>query len=206
MKSNLLLTVLATTVLAVTPAFAKKKETQAKAETYKIDTKASMIEWTGSKATGSKHHGVVGVKEGQIEVQGSEIKGGQFTADMATLENRDLAGSPENKAKLEGHLKSEDFFNVTQYPESVFKIKSAKKTKDNEYTIKGELTMLGKTQPIEFPATVTQENGKMTGIADVKIDRTKWNLKYGSGKFFKNLGDKLISDEFNLKLVFVAVK
>ena len=205
MNSKLFVMTLAAFALSANTALAKKEKATT-TEVYKIDAQASTIEWTGAKATGSKHNGTVTIKEGQLEVANNEIKGGQFTVQMDTIVNKDLEGSPEYKTKLETHLKSEDFFNVVKYPESTFKIKSVKKKSDTEITVKGDLTMIGKTKEVEFPATVKMENGKLTGTADVKLDRTKWDLKYGSGKFFKNLGDKMISDEFSLKLNLVATK
>ncbi len=208
MNSKLLVMTCAALALSANTALAKKMDKAEKAATeiYKIDAQASTVEWIGSKATGAQHNGTIAIKEGQLEVLNNEIKSGQFSTQMDTLTNKDLEGSPEYKTKLETHLKSEDFFHVTKYPEANFKIKSIKKKSDTEITVKGDLTMIGKTQMIEFPATVKMEANQITGTADIKLDRTKWNLKYGSGKFFKNLGDKLISDEFSLKLNLVAKK
>jgi polyisoprenoid-binding protein YceI len=211
MKSMMMLTIAAlafsaNTAMAKKPAKAMKAEKAAAAEIYKIDTQASTIEWTGTKITKAQHKGTLAIKDGQLEVANKEISGGQFTAKMDSLTDKDLEGSPEYKTKLETHLKSEDFFNVAKYPESSFKIKSVKKKSDTEYTIKGDLTMIGKSQEVEFPAQVKMEDGKVSGTAELKIDRTKWDLKYGSGKFFKDLGDKMINDEIILNLNLVAKK
>ena len=183
------------------------KKAAATAETYKVDTTASVIEWKGTKKVGSFHNGDIKVQSGDIIVEKNQIKSGQFTVDMKTITNKDLTDADYNK-KLVGHLSNEDFFNVTKFPTSTFKLTSvtAGKNKD-EVTVKGELTMIGQTNPIEFPATVKIENGTATGQATVKIDRTKWGLKYGSGNFFKELaGDKIINDEFELTLKLVAKK
>lgn len=183
------------------------KKAAATAETYKVDTAASVIEWKGTKKVGSFHNGDIKVQAGDIIVEKNQIKSGQFTVDMKTITNKDLTDADYNK-KLVGHLSNEDFFNVTKFPTSTFKLTSvtAGKNKD-EVTVKGELTMIGQTNPIEFPATVKIENGTATGQATVKIDRTKWGLKYGSGNFFKELaGDKIINDEFELTLKLVAKK
>lgn len=208
MNTKIALLTLAAFALSANTAIAKKTDKMAKpaAEVYKIDANASTVEWIGSKATGAKHNGFISISEGQIEMVNSEIKAGQFTTKMDTLTNKDLESTPDYKTKLETHLKSEDFFNVAKYPQATFKIKSVTKKSDTEVMIKGDLTMIGKTQPVEFPATIKMEAGKVMGTADIKLDRTKWDLKYGSGKFFKNLGDKLISDDFNLKLNLVATK
>lgn len=185
-----------------------KKEMSAKAEIFKIDTTASTIAWKASKATGASHDGLIAVKEGQIEVADKTVKGGNIVADMKTMTNKDLASSPEYQTKLMEHLKSDDFFGVAKKGQetSTFKFTSVEKKSDTEILVKGTLTMIGQTQPVEFPATIKMEGDKVTGNAVVKLDRTKWGLKYGSGKFFKNLGDKLINDEFELTLNLVAKK
>ncbi|MNT31502.1 hypothetical protein D3C72_1673410 [compost metagenome] len=199
-----------------TQAMAKKdakkkadKAATAAVETYKIDTKESSVAWKGFKKVGSTHNGHISVKEGQVEVDAKGVvKGGTVAIDMATISNEDLKDSADYQKKLIGHLSSEDFFNVTKYPTSTFKVLSVTPGKDaNQITVKGEFTMIGQTQPIEFPATVKVDKGVLTGEALVKIDRTKWGLKYGSGSFFKELaGDKIIADEFELNLKLVAKK
>ncbi len=211
MKNQFMTLTLAVFALTANTALAKKeaaktsKTDKAAATTYKIDAAASSIEWTGTKATGASHTGTIALKDGPLDVAGNEIKGGQFSVKMDTLTDKDLTDAAY-KAKLETHLKSEDFFNVAKYPESTFKIKSVTKKSDTEVSIKGDLTMIGKTQEVEFPATIKMDGNTITGTADVTLDRTKWDLKYGSGKFFQGLGDKMIKDDFNLKLNLVAKK
>lgn len=179
------------------------------ADVYKIDAKESSVVWKGSKKMGSFHTGGIAVKDGQIELdKKNQITAGTVTIDMATIANEDLKGSPEFQKKLVGHLSSDDFFGVAKFPTSNFKILSVSpgKAKD-EVTVKGELTIIGKTNPIEFPAKVSVDKGIVKGEAQVKVDRTKWGLKYGSGNFFKELtADKIISDEFELNLKLVAKK
>jgi polyisoprenoid-binding protein YceI len=112
------------------------------------------------------------------------------------------------QAKLIGHLSSDDFFKVEKFPESTFKLTSLtpEKTK-GVYKVKGELTMLGKTEPIEFPAKMTIEKGTLTGSGKVTLERLKWGLQYGSGSIFKSLtADKIINDSFDLTLNIVAKK
>ncbi|MFS4460196.1 YceI family protein [Bdellovibrio sp. HCB2-146] len=180
----------------------------AQAETLKLDTKASTVAWKGFKKMGSTHNGGISVKEGNIETnKKGEITAGLVTIDMATITNEDLKDSADYQKKLIGHLSNEDFFNVTKFPTSTFKITSVTKKSGDEYTVKGDFTMIGQTNPIEFPAKIKTDKGVTTGEATVKIDRTKWGLKYGSGNFFKELaGDKIISDEFELTLKLVAKK
>lgn len=206
-----IMTLLAITFLTTTAQadkHGKKAKALGKAEIFKIDTASSTIGWKGSKATGSFHEGNLSIKEGQIEVSDKMIKGGNVVADMGTITNKDLAGSPDYQKKLVDHLKSEDFFHVTKkgHETSTFKFTSVEKKSETEIMVKGTLTMIGSTQPIEFPATIKMDGDQISGTATVKMDRTKWGLKYGSGKFFKNLGDKLINDEFELTLNLVAKK
>lgn len=176
------------------------------AEVYKIDTKSSTVTWKGTKKVGSFHVGGISVKEGDVSVDKGQLTGGNVVIDMTTITNEDVK-DPEYNKKLVGHLSTEDFFNAAKYPTSLFKVTSVTAKGKNEVLVKGDLTMIGKTNPIEFPAKVTIEKGTVTGEAKVKIDRTKWGLKYGSGNFFKELaGDKIINDEFELTLKLVAKK
>ena len=182
--------------------------TAAAADVYKIDTQASSVAWKGIKKTGSAHQGHIAVKDGEIQVdKKGAVTGGLINIDMVTISNEDLKDSPDYQKKLVGHLSSEDFFNVTKYPTSSFKLTSVTAKSKNEVLVKGELTMIGKTNPIEFPAKISTDKGIMTGEANVKVDRTKWGLKYGSGNIFKELtADKIINDEFELTLKLVAKK
>lgn len=179
------------------------------ADVYKVDAQASKIAWKGTKKMGSAHNGHISVKEGEITTdKKNQITAGTVVVDMKTISNEDLKDSAEYQKKLVGHLSSADFFNVEKYPTSTFKITSVTAGKaKNEVIVKGELTMIGGTHPVEMPATVTVDKGVMTGKGKLMIDRTKWGLKYGSGNFFKELaGDKIINDQFELDLDLVAKK
>jgi polyisoprenoid-binding protein YceI len=210
MKFNLFTSALIVTTLLSPLAMADKhnKAGKGKAETYKIDTAASSVKWKASKVTGDSHDGNISVKEGTVEVEKGMIKSGNIVVDMNSMTNADLAKSPDYQKKLMDHLKSDDFFGVAKKGNetSTFNITSVEKKSATEILVKGTLTMIGQTQPVEFPATVKMEKGQMIGTANVKLDRTQWGLKYGSGKFFKNLGDKMINDEFELTLNLVAKK
>lgn len=193
-------------------ADAKTKKADQKAaaaitvETYKIDTAASVIEWKGKKVAYG-HNGTLKVQSGEFQVENNTIKSGNVVADMKSMANTDIKEEKDNK-KLIGHLSSPDFFNVEKNPTSEFKLISVKPSKaKDEVIIKGDFTMVGQTHPIEFPATVKFENGTATGQGTVKIDRTKWGLKYNSGNFFKDLAaDKIINNDIELTLKIVAKK
>jgi polyisoprenoid-binding protein YceI len=171
--------------------------------TYNISTKSSSIEWNAKKITG-EHSGVVLLKNGSITVKDGILTGGEFDADMTTISATDLQG--EWKDKLDGHLKSDDFFSVDKHPTAKFVIKKAEQIKGKEYKILGSMTIKGITNDISFNATVDTDGNKFAAFADVTIDRTKWDIKYGSNQFFEGLGDKAIYDDFTLKIRLGATK
>ena len=182
--------------------------TQAPAAALKLDAKASSVAWTGSKKLGSSHHGKVEVKEGLVEVNDKgELTGATVTIDMTKLTNTDLKDSPDDQKKLVRHLSSADFFNVEKYPTATFKLKKVSKLSEGNYIANGEFTMVGIPKPIEFPASIKISKDAVAGEAKVKIDRTKWGLKYNSGNFIKDLvAEKVINDEFVLDIKLAAKK
>src|SRR5690606_29663285 len=156
-----------------------------------VNVEKSTVTWKGYKVTGS-HHGTIALKEGQLTFDGDNLTGGEFTVNMTTLVSNDLEG--EYKGKLEGHLKSDDFFGTDAHPNAHLVFTNVKSTGKNSYEVTGDLTIKGKTNPITFDLSVY--GSKAT--ANVKIDRSKYDVRYGSGSFFDNLGDKTIYDEFDL--------
>jgi polyisoprenoid-binding protein YceI len=174
-------------------------------ETYGLNTESTKIEWVGTKVTG-EHRGLIKVKEGSsLTFKGDQITGGNVVIDLNSLTVTDLT-DPEYVAKFVGHMKSADFFNTEKYPEAKLVITKSKKTKDG-LELEGKLTILDKTQPIKFTATApSKTTDSFTSKAVIKIDRTKFGLKYGSGQFFKDLGDKMIHDEFTLNIDLNAKK
>lgn len=180
------------------------------ADVYKIDTAKSVVEWKAGKKVGSFHNGTVKVKGGSVETdKKGAVKSADVVVDMKTIVSDDLKDSPDYKKKLEGHLSSDDFFKVDKFPESTFKLTSVtpKAGSKDEFTVKGDLTMIGKTEAIEFPAKISSDKKSISGKATVVIERLKWNLQYGSGSIFKSLtADKIINDTFELTLNIVANK
>jgi len=172
-------------------------------ETLKANTTASTIAWVAKKV-GGQHDGIVNLKEGSLEVTDNVITGGSFVIDMTSLECKDLTG--EYKGKLEGHLKSDDFFAVASNPIASFVVTSAIPQGTGLYKIVGNLTIKGITKEIKFPATVTTEGNKTTANANITVDRSEFNVRYGSSSFFEGLGDKVIYDDFTLAVTLVASK
>ncbi|QKJ64324.1 YceI family protein [Flavobacterium sp. M31R6] len=165
-------------------------------QTYKIDVSKSIINWEGKKITG-QHEGTINFKDGYLVFKDKKVTGGSFTADMKTLSNTDQTGS--SKSKLEGHLRSEDFFNIDNYPISTLVFKSIASKGNNTYLINADLTIKGITNSIQFDLVV---NGKKA-TAELTINRTKYDIKYGSGSYFDDLGDKTIYDDFDLNVTLV---
>lgn len=164
------------------------------AQTYKIDVSKSIIKWEGKKITG-EHEGTINFQEGYLVFKDKKLVGGNFTADMKTLTNTDQTGS--SKQKLEGHLKSEDFFNTANFTTATLVFKNSASKGDKSYLINADLTIKGITNAIQFDLDLKDKN---KAKADLKVNRTKYNIKYGSGSYFDDLGDKTIYDNFELKV------
>ncbi|WP_425391856.1 YceI family protein [Ekhidna sp.] len=174
------------------------------AKEMKVNTAESVITWTGKKVVGKSHNGTLKLKEGALQMDGNKLTGGSFVIDMNSLNNEDLSG--EWKAKLEGHLKSDDFFSVETYPTAEFVITEAKSTGKNSYDITGDVTIKGKTETISFPATIKENGGNYEATADLSFDRSKFDVKYGSDSFFDDLGDKVIEDNIDLSVKLIVGK
>jgi polyisoprenoid-binding protein YceI len=175
------------------------------ANTYTIDTQKSVMKWVGKKVVGG-HDGIVKIKQGTVVTKGTEVSG-TIVIDMHTIENSDIENATY-RAKLEGHLKNPDFFDVEKYPTSTFVITQAKEVSKGTYSLTGNLTIKDKTHPVTFSATVSEIDKTTMLKASFSIDRTKWGVVYNSKGFFdvKALGDKLILDDikFELDIVLVA--
>jgi polyisoprenoid-binding protein YceI len=179
----------------------------AKAETYKVDTAQSILQWEGrKKLVDSGHHGTLKLRSGELQMEGGNIVGGTFDVDMTSLKVEDLT-DPKMNAKLSGHLKSDDFFSIDKYPTARFVIKKATKGANGQTEVTGDLTIKGKTATLSFPVEMKQEKGKTQFSGNASVDRTKYDVKYNSLKFFSDLVDKaIISDEFGIKMNIVTAK
>lgn len=170
---------------------------------YKVDAKASTIEWEAKKVTG-QHNGTISFGVSTLKVEKKKISGGSLTVDMTTIANTDLGTSPMS-AKLVGHLKSDDFFSVEKFPQSTLELKKVEAKSGNVYHFTADLTIKGITNPLEFDAEVVDASGQLTATGIMTINRAKFNIKYGSGSFFEGLGDKMIYDDFTLKFKLIAI-
>jgi len=171
---------------------------------YNVDVTSSNIVWNGYKVTGS-HTGNVKVKSGKLNIDGGKLTGGSFEIDMTSVTCTDLTGGGADK--LVGHLNSDDFFGVATYPTAKFVISRAiaTDTKGN-YKIIGNLTIKSTTKEIKFNANVVEADDMVKAIGKITIDRSDFDVRYGSGSFFDSLGDKTIYDEFDMNVSLVAKK
>jgi len=167
------------------------------AQTYQVNPSKSVLKWNGKKVTG-EHYGKISIKEGSFVVDNNKVSTGSFVIDMTTITCEDLQG--EWMDKLVGHLKSDDFFGVASHPEAKLVITESSALKNNKANLKANLTIKGITHPVEFEAT--QMGNSFSAM--VTVDRTLYNVRYGSGKFFDNLGDKTIYDDFTLDVKLEA--
>ena len=162
------------------------------AQTKKVDVAKSTISWVGKKVTG-QHEGTVNLKEGNLIFKGKKVVGGNFTVDMTSMTTTDLKAG-QGKEKLDGHLKSEDFFGTATHKTASLEITSVTASGKNAYSATGNLTIKNITKEVNF--TLSVYGSKAT--ASLKVDRSQFDIRYGSGSFFDNLGDKTIYDEFDL--------
>jgi polyisoprenoid-binding protein YceI len=181
-------------------AFATKPHT----DQVRVNTKSSTVKWTGSKVA-SAHEGTVNIQKGMLMIEHGTLVGGQISIDMNSITNTDIE-SEEYRAKLEGHLKNEDFFNVEAFPLATITIVNAAKGKGDSYKVVANLTIKGITHPISFEVNANINGVNFLATAKIKIDRTKWDITYNSGNFFENLGDYLIKDEIEFDIFLLSVK
>lgn len=171
---------------------------------YKADVANSKITWLGKKVTG-EHSGTINLADGEITVNKDMLTKASFIIDMNSLKSTDMSDEGY-RAKLDGHLKSDDFFGVEKFPKASFVMDKAVKIQKGTTFVNGKITIKGTTLPMTVKVVITDVAEGKRIFADLTIDRTKFNLRYGSGSFFDNLGDKTIYDDFNVSLNILMKK
>ncbi len=174
------------------------------ADVYQVDTNVSEVKWLATKITG-RHDGTVAIASGEIELEGETLVGGTATIDMTSIKVSDISDEGTNQ-KLVGHLKSDDFFGVDEHPTATLKLKKVTGGENGRYTVLGSFKIKGKTAQVEFPVDMYKQGDTYVAKTEIKLDRTDFDVRYGSGKFFENLGDKTIHDEFTLEVEIEARK
>lgn len=164
------------------------------AQIVPADVKKSTLKWHGKKVTG-EHFGFINLKSGSMEMKDNQIVKGRFVIDMVSITNTDLTDAGYN-TKLVNHLKSDDFFGVAKHPEAVIELVKSTPFVNNEATVDAKLTIKNITHPVSF--NVVRDGKAYT--AEIVVDRSKYDVRYGSGSFFDNLGDNLIYDEFTMSV------
>lgn len=169
-----------------------------------VNTQNSTIKWTGSKLS-SSHDGNINIQKGVLMIDHGTLVGGQFSINMNSITCNDIKSVDKNEYFV-SHLKNEDFFNVEKFPSSTITIVSATKSEGNIYKIIADLTIMGITNSVAFNADVDINGPNFLATAKIKIDRTRWGIKYKSGNFFKDLGDKIILDEIEFDIYLLSAK
>ncbi len=193
LTSLALLILVITTSAFIAPVF--------KGVTYRVDVEKSTLTWVGKKLTGS-HNGTIDLQSGSLLFDGKKLSGGNFAINMTTIKDADKS------ARLEGHLKADDFFGTDQFATSTFVIKKVTAGAANQVNITGDLTIKGLTNSITFPANIVwNADGSVTATANkVIVDRTRYGIKYRSKGMFPDVGDKMIYDDFELAVKLIAKK
>jgi polyisoprenoid-binding protein YceI len=168
-----------------------------KKQNFEIAVGQSNIDWTGRKVTGS-HFGTIDLKQGSLVVADNKLVGGKFVVDTTSIKILDIA-DPATNAQFGGHLASDDFFGSTEFPEAIFEIIGV-----NNNHVEGNLTIKGITHPVGFDARVNVAGDTLTASGKIVIDRTLYGIRFRSGNFFKNLGDTLIYNDFDLNVNIIA--
>ncbi|CAN5435393.1 YceI family protein [soil metagenome] len=169
---------------------------------YSIDTKSTTATWLAKKVTG-EHSGGISISKGNIVSDGKTITGGTFEFDMTSMTCTDITDKEYN-GKLMGHLKSDDFFSVEKNPTAKFELTKATLKSGDDYDVTGKLTIKGITNEISFPAMIKMDAKTFVTVAKIMVNRTKYDIKYGSASFFEGIGDKAINDEFEININVIA--
>lgn len=171
---------------------------------YVFDPSASEVKWTGGKKIVINYfdNGTINLKSGFINFDAGQITEGEILFDMNSI-NTTSTGRGSDEDRLTGHLKSEDFFEVETYPEAKFVVNTSERN-NQDYILRGELTLKGETHPLDIPIKAVMESGNIVLAGVTEVDRTTWNVRFGSDKFFDNLGDNVINDMFTLEFKIVG--
>lgn len=177
------------------------------ADKYSIVADAGLVEWKGFKPTG-EHNGTLKIKSGTLYMLENTPVGGNLVIDMQSLKVLDIE-DPEYNGKLTGHLRSPDFFSVDNHPEADFVITQIVRSKESKtaYTLTGNLTIKGITKSVGFVVDIVPDGNNITVTTpQFTIDRTAFDIQFKSKKFFDNLKDDFINDEFALVINLKATK
>lgn len=184
---------------------AKEVKELNKSDAVLVDSENSLVTWKGFKP-GGEHFGIIGISEGTLNIKEGNLIGGSFKFDMNSITDLDMPADDEYNIKLITHLKSPDFFNVEKFPTAIFEITEAIEL-EGDLSITGNLTIKETTKSITIPVAMVMDEGSVMLKSEIfTIDRTDFDVRYGSKKFFDNLKDKFINDEFELSFEIKSMK
>lgn len=169
---------------------------------FRIQTASSTVNWTGKKVLGL-HTGTINIRDGFIDMVDHRIVGGEIQIDMSSIVITDIEDQ-KTRDNFLAHLLNDDFFAVDKHQTATLGIIGSEKLPSNRFKIDGLLTIKNISHPVSFNATVEIFTDFLHAMGEMVIDRTLYNIRYGSGKFIDNLGDKLIYDDFVLQFKLVA--
>ena len=172
--------------------------------TFEIQKESSTVNWTGKKVLGL-HTGTINISSGQIDISNGQMDGSEVIIDMTSLSITDIS-DPQTLRDFRNHLWNDDFFSIDTYHTASLKIQHGELVGDNEYELTGQLTIKDITRPVTFRAKIEILTDFLYSTGELQIDRTLYNIRYGSGKYIDNLGDKLIKDEFVLLFKIIGQK
>tara|TARA_B110000438_G_scaffold163744_1_gene156718 strand:- start:280 stop:921 length:642 start_codon:yes stop_codon:yes gene_type:complete len=170
---------------------------------YKIVNNESEVTWVGKEFSTKTHEGTLAITDGKIDITSNGEIHGEIQINMASIDVTDMQG--RGAEKLEGHLKSPDFFGVEEHPYALITFHSdQKEIKNTQIELTGDLTIKDISHPISFSAELFDMKSFIKAKADLTFDRSMYNVRFRSGKFFKDLGDKLILDDINVNVMIIA--
>ena len=171
---------------------------------FQIQKSASNVNWTGKKVLGL-HTGTINVAGGYIDLSEEVINKGQVIIDMTSIVITDI-DDPKTNGTFLAHPQNEDFFSVNKFRTAELLITDSVKKGRNSFLLNGKLTIKDITHPVSFTATVEVFADSLHSMGEIVIDRTLYDIRYGSGKFLQDLGDSLIYDDFVLQFKLIAQK
>lgn len=165
-------------------------------EQFTINTTKSTVKWSGKKIVGGLTEGTIAIERGKLNFNKQKLVSGEIIMNTKTI------SSEKAPVRLIDHLKNEDFFSVEKFPTASFVI-----TNVSGNLMKGKMTIKGITHDLSFPVDITYTKDAVIAKAlQVKVNRTKFDVKYKSGSIFSGLGDGAIEDDFILHINLVAEK
>ena len=170
------------------------------AQTFTVNKGKSVVNWKGEKIVGNSHIGTLQFSEGSIKMKKGKLVGGSLVVDMTTITES------EGSARLEEHLRSDDFFSVEKFPTASIEIKGSDEGENGDLEVTADLTIKGRTQEVVFSAIIEESGDGISGSANLIFDRAKFDVRYGSNSFFDDLADKAISDNITLTISVMASK